>query len=144
MISSPSPPRRVGEALSGLTIEDHRAMTPLGAPPDDTHAARGLRAHDFVPTGERLLSEERLDLGAGGGARGVGTGPARAGASRDLSAEMHTPDAARGLLLGRTTTIGASGDLNELDISFDKDIDDEDVDATAPFDRPGPAGSLII
>ena len=87
-------------------------MTPLGAPPDDTHAARGLRAHDFVPTGERLLSEERLDLGAGGGARGVGTGPSRAGASRDLSAEMHTPDAARGLLLGRTTTIGASGDLN--------------------------------
>ena len=81
MISSPSPPRRVGEALSGLTIEDHRAMTPLGAPPADTHAARGLRAHDFVPTGERLLSEERLDLGAGGGARGVGTGPARAGAS---------------------------------------------------------------
>ena len=132
MISSPSPPRRVGEALSGLTIEDHRAMTPLGAPPDDTHAARGLRAHDFVPTGERLLSEERLDLGAGGGARGVGTGPARAGASRDLSAEMHTPDAARGLLLGRTTTIGASGDLNELDISFDKDIDDDDVDADAP------------
>ena len=105
MISSPSPPRRVGEAFSGLTIEDRRAMTPLGPAPD-AHAARGLGATVFVPTGEALLSEE-LDL-PGHGARG---GPARAGASRDLAAEMHTPDAARGLLLGRTATIGASGDL---------------------------------
>ena len=122
MISSPSPPRRVGEAFSGLTIEDRRAMTPLGPAPD-AHAARGLGATVFVPTGEALLSEE-LDL-PGHGARG---GPARAGASRDLAAEMHTPDAARGLLLGRTATIGASGDLTELDISFDRDLDDDDDD----------------
>ena len=122
MISSPSPPRRVGEAFSGLTIEDRRAMTPLG-PARDAHAARGLGATAFVPTGEALLSEE-LDL-PGHGARG---GPARAGASRDLAAEMHTPDAARGLLLGRTATIGASGDLTELDISFDRDLDDDDDD----------------
>ena len=97
-------------------------MTPLGPAPD-AHAARGLGATVFVPTGEALLSEE-LDL-PGHGARG---GPARAGASRDLAAEMHTPDAARGLLLGRTATIGASGDLTELDISFDRDLDDDDDD----------------
>ena len=130
MISSPSPPRRVGEAFSGLTIEDRRAMTPLGPAPD-AHAARGLSATVFVPTGEALLSEE-LDL-LGHGARG---GPARAGASRDLAAEMHTPDAARGLLLGRTATIGASGDLTELDISFDRDLDDDDDDDDAGGTRP--------
>ena len=130
MISSPSPPRRVGEAFSGLTIEDRRAMTPLGPAPD-AHAARGLGATVFVPTGEALLSEE-LDL-PGHGARG---GPARAGASRDLAAEMHTPDAARGLLLGRTATIGASGDLTELDISFDRDLDDDDDDDVAGGTRP--------
>ena len=76
MISSPSPPRRVGEAFSGLTIEDRRAMTPLGPAPD-AHAARGLGATVFVPTGEALLSEE-LDLpchGARGGPAG-GIGPA--------------------------------------------------------------------
>ena len=134
MISSPSPPQ---EGRRGPLGSHHR-----GPPRDDpARRAAGRHARRARSARPRLCPDPASDScrrsgwiwALAAGARGIGTGPSRAGASRDLSAEMHTPDAARGLLLGRTTTIGASGDLNELDISFDKDIDDEDdVDATAP------------